>query len=240
MNRLLARAALLAALAVPMAASAQVTSPLPPIPPEGTLLEVTAEGKTTRVPDLATIRAGVVTQAPNAGEAFSGNARQMASVIAAVRAAGVAPRDVQTASVSLQPQYRYGENQPPILTGYQATNSVTVRLRDMDRAGAVVDALVKAGANQVEGPNLMLDQPEAALDEARADAVKRARARAELYARAAGLSVRRIISISEAGAMAGPMPPVMFARAEAAQADTKILPGEQAVTAQVSVRFLLQ
>ncbi|MGS3087700.1 SIMPL domain-containing protein, partial [Escherichia coli] len=84
-------------------------------------------------------------------------------------------------------QYRYTDGQPPAITGYQATNTVSVRFRDVARSGTVLDTLVAEGANQIEGPNLSIDKPDAALDEARTDAVKRARARADLYASAAGM-----------------------------------------------------
>ena len=235
--------AMLPATAAPTAALAQTApAPLSPIPPEATLLEVTAEGRTTRVPDLAIVSAGVVNQAPNAAAAFAANAEQMARVLAALDKAGIARRDTQTAAVQLQPQYRYGDNQPPVVTGYQASNTVTVKLRDIARGGRVIDALAQAGANQVNGPTLTLDKPDAALDEARADAVARARARAELYAKAAGLRVGRILSISEEGSDYSPPPrPMMMARVAAApQADTAMRAGEQEVTVRVAMRFLLQ
>ncbi|HVI98944.1 MAG TPA: SIMPL domain-containing protein [Sphingomonas sp.] len=235
----------IALAAVPLAAmpaAAQTHPAAPAILPDGTLLDVAAEGKSTRVPDLATIRAGVVTQAATAAAALSDNAQRMDRVLSALKAAGVATRDIATANVQLSPQYRYGENQPPAITGYQATNSVSIRFRDIARSGAILDALVKQGANQIDGPNLSLDNPDAALDEARADAVKRARARAELYANAAGLHVDRIISISEEGDNAGMPPPrpVMYAARAEAAADTAIVPGETDVTVRLSVRFLLK
>ncbi len=214
-----------------------------PIIPDGTILEVSATGKTTRVPDIATISAGVVTQSQTAAQALSGNAEQMTKVLAALKSAGVQPRDIATSSVSLQPQYRYENNQPPVITGYQASNNVSIRFRDVARAGKILDTLVAQGANQINGPNLSLDQPDAALDEARADAVARARARAELYAKAAGLSVSRILSISENAEQAGePRPPIAYmARAQAApKADTEIAAGEADVTVTVAVRFLLK
>ena len=154
----------------------------------------------------------------------------------------VAPRDIQTASVALQPQYRYADNQPPAITGYQATNSVAVRFRDIARSGAILDALVREGANQIDGPNLSLDQPEAALDEARTDAVRRARARADLYARAAGMNVVRIVSIAEAGQNDGssPRPPIAFAMRARADAPTPIAAGEADVSVSLNVRFLLR
>lgn len=234
---------LMLAATVPAAsAAAQATVGAVPIQLDGTVLEVSAEGRTSRVPDLATIRAGVLTQAATASAALADNSARMARVLAAVKRAGVADRDLQTANVSLTAQYRYENNQPPQLIGYQATNMLAIRFRDIARAGPILDALVKEGANQIDGPNLSLDNPDAALDEARADAIKRARARAELYARAAGLSVVRILSIGEGGENpGGPQPPVLYARAMKAEAaDTAIAAGERDVTATVNVRFLLK
>lgn len=230
----------LAALPLSAAATAQTApSVAPPIPATGTILDVSAEGRTTRVPDVATIRAGVVSQSPTAAAALTDNAQRMTKVLAALKRAGVAPRDVATASVGLSPQYRYADNQPPVITGYQATNSVSVRFRDVAKSGVILDALVGEGANQIDGPNLSIDQPDAALDEARADAVRRAKARAELYARAAGMRVTRIVSIAESGDNAGGSPPVVFARAAMAKDATQIVAGEKDVTVTLSVRFLL-
>ncbi|HVF95216.1 MAG TPA: SIMPL domain-containing protein [Sphingomonas sp.] len=218
------------------------TSPTvePLVPAAGTILDVTAEGRTTRVPDLATIRAGVVAQAPTAAGALADNAARMTRVLAALRRAGVAARDVATSTVGLAPQYRYGENVPPVITGYQATNGVTIRFRDVGKSGSILDALVAQGANQIDGPELSIDRADAALDEARGDAIKRARARAELYATAAGMKVSRMISIAEAGENSGGGPrPVFAARAQMADAKTEVVPGEKDVTATLSVRFLL-
>ncbi|MDF2493591.1 SIMPL domain-containing protein [Sphingomonas sp.] len=213
-----------------------------PVLPDGTLLDVVATGDITRVPDVATLRAGVVTQAPTATEASTQNANQMARVIAALRSAGIANRDIATASISLSPQYRYGDNQPPVITGYQATNTVSVKFRDISKSGNVLDALVKAGANQIDGPQLSIDQPAAALDAARVDAVKQARARAELYAQAAGLRVDRIVSINEQGENRGdqPRPPVLYARAMKADSAPEMMAGETEVSVTIAVRFLLK
>src|SRR3546814_6679099 len=104
------------------------------------------------------------------------------------------------------PQYRYQENQPPQLVGYQASNMVQVRFRKIEDSGRIIDALVAQGANQINGPSLSVDQADAALDEARTAALAKARQRAELYAKAAGLRVKRFISISEGGAVSPPMP----------------------------------
>ncbi|AQR74394.1 SIMPL domain-containing protein [Sphingomonas sp. LM7] len=224
-----------------MSASAQEARPVV-MPIDGTLLDVSAEGVSTRTPDLAVIQAGVVTQNATAGDAMRQNSTRMATVLAALRRAGVAERDVQTSSIQLSPQYRYAENQPPVITGYQASNQVTVRFRDIAKSGTILDTLVREGANNISGPNLTIEKPEAALDEARTSAVATARARAELYAKAAGLRVDRILSISESGAAQPPMP--IMVRAErfsaAPQADTQIAPGEQELRVALSVRFLLK
>jgi uncharacterized protein len=238
MALLLAGAGLAAATLPAMAQEA----PAAPVLIDGTLLDVVAEGTSTRVPDLALIQAGVVTQAASASEAMQQNAAQMTRVLAALRKAGIAERDLQTARVSLNPQYRYENNQPPVLTGYQASNQVSVRFRDIARSGPILDALVREGANNISGPNLTIEKPEAALDEARTAAIAKARARAELYAKAAGLRVERIVSISEAGAA---RPPVTLSHASrgrvmAADATTEMVAGEQELSVSLSVRFLLK
>lgn len=236
------RTGLLVASAVMLAPNAAAAQDLrvASVPVEGTVLEVVAEGASTRVPDLAVIQAGVITQATTASDAMRQNSARMARVLAALRSAGIAERDVQTSRLALNPQYRYENNQPPILTGYQAANQVSVRFRDIAKTGAILDTLVREGANDISGPNLTLNAPEAAMDEARTDAVAKARARATIYAKAAGLRVDRILTISEAQmAMPVPMPVSFRAKAEAAS-DTAIVAGETRVALSVSVRFLLK
>ncbi|RYY26317.1 MAG: SIMPL domain-containing protein [Sphingomonadales bacterium] len=228
-------AAVVVLAALPATAQDMRVAPL-----DGTVLEVSAEGVSTRVPDVAVIQAGVITQAETASVAMAQNSSRMAAVLAALRASGVAERDLQTASISLNPQYRYENNQPPILTGYQASNQVSIRFRDISKSGAILDTLVKLGANNISGPNLTVDKPEAALDEARTNAIAKARARATLYANAAGLKVDRILTISESGAMPAPMPVVAFRAAKMESADTQVVAGEQQLTVTVSVRFLLK
>lgn len=241
MIRTLPLAALLALTAAPQA-FAQAGSVAQPIPADGTVLDIVAEGTSTRVPDLALIQAGVVTNAPTAGEAMQQNAQRMAAVLAALRKAGIAERDLQTSAVNLAPQYRYQENKPPVITGYQASNQLTVRFRDIARSGTILDALVAQGANNISGPNLTLADEDGALDEARRDAIAKAKARATLYAQAAGLKVDRILLISETGTptVPQPMPMLMRSKAMMAEADTAIVPGEQKIVANVSVRFLLK
>lgn len=227
------------ALAQPAVASAQAV-PVQTI--TGTRLDVAATGEVSRVPDIAVINTGVVTRAATAREAIAQNAAQMQRVVARLRRAGVAERDIQTSAVNLNPEYRYQENQPPVLTGYQVTNQVTVRFRDIEDSGNILDALVAEGANQISGPSLTIDKPEAALDEARLAALTQARARAETYARAIGKRVSRILAISETGGMPRPYEiMVTGARMAAAQsADTKIVPGEQTLSVTLNVTFELE
>jgi uncharacterized protein YggE len=118
----------------------------------GTRLDIVATGEVTRVPDVARISAGVVTQAPTATAAIQQNAQQMTSVRAALRRAGIADRDIQTSQISLNPEYRYTENRAPTLIGYRASNEVSVRFRDIANTGKILDALVAQGANQIHGP----------------------------------------------------------------------------------------
>lgn len=230
----------LAAAALPGAAMAQ-TAAVTPVPTiSGTRLDISAEGEVTRAPDVATISAGVVTQAATAGAAMTENATRMAATVAALKRAGVADRDIQTSSLSLSPQYRYGENMPPVITGYQVSNQVSVRFRDITRAGRILDTLVEQGANQINGPSFSIDRADAALDEARTQAVTKARARAELYARATGLRVKRILAISEVGGYTPPAPVPMMAMARRESADTPVEAGEQKVAITVSVSFELE
>jgi uncharacterized protein YggE len=207
----------------------------------GTRLDITATGEVTRVPDVAIISAGVVSRAATASAAMQDAANRMDRVLAALKRAGVESRDIQTSSVNLNPEYRYPENQSPQLVGYQASNTVTVRFRDIRNSGKILDALVSEGANQINGPSLTVDKPEAALDEARAKAVAEGRARAELYARSLGLHVARVVAVSESGGYAVPPPPPMPVMARAYEsAQTKIEPGEQKLQVTLTMTFELQ
>ena len=193
------------------------------------------------MPDIAVISAGVVTRAATAAAAMQENARRMERVIAALRAAGVADRDIQTSNLSLNAEYHHEDNQPPRLTGYTASNQVNIRFRDIRNSGRVLDVLVAQGANQINGPTLTLDQPQAALDEARANAVTIGRARAQIYARSLGMQVVRIVSVSESGGHFAPPPP-MAERGEmmVAGARTQIVPGEQKYQVALAMVFELR
>jgi len=227
------------ALVVPAVASAQTAVQVQPI--AGTRLDISATGEVSRVPDVAIISTGVVTRAATATAAIQQNAARMDRVRAALKRAGLADKDNQTSSLSLNPDYVYQQNQPPKLTGYQASNNLAVRFRDIGDTGKILDALVSEGANQISGPNLTIDKPEAALDEARVKAIAAGRARAELYARSLGMRVVRLLSVSESGgyAVPPPMPVAMYARAER-DSSTQIDPGEQKLQVSVAMSFELQ
>ena len=218
-----------------MTASAQTA---PPPANDGTLLSISVDAQATRVPDVATLSTGVVTQAADANSALRANAEQMTGVMAAVKAAGIAERDVQTTGINLFPQYRYAENQPPAITGYQASNTVNLKVRDLSKLGKVLDALVASGSNQINGPSFEVDEPESAYDEARRNALQKAQARADMYAKALGLRVRRIVSISEGGGFnpPGPMPMMKMATMDA-RAESPVSPGETALSANLNVVF---
>jgi len=242
MKRVLLAALLLGAAALPAAAEAQ-QSPTVNQSIAGTRLDLSVTGESTRVPDLAIISAGVLSKAPTAGAAIRDNAARMERVIAALRSAGIAERDIQTSSVSLNPEYVYENNKAPRLTGYTANNTVTIRFRDILNSGKVLDVLVAQGANQINGPNLTIDKPQAAMDEARANAIAIGRARAELYARSLGLRVARVVSVSESGSYYAPPPPPPMPERDGglvAMARTQIVPGEQKLQVTLGMVFELQ
>ncbi len=237
-RRLATPIATLAALAVAASAQAQTAAPAQ----TGTRLELQARGEVRVTPDIAVISAGVVTQSADASTAMRENAARMTRVFAALKQAGIAEKDIQTTAVSLAPQYRYTNNEAPVITGYQASNTVSVRFRDIAKSGQVLDVLVKQGANQINGPMLEVESPEAAQDKARLDAIKTLQTRAALYARATGMQVKRILSISESVDYApGPIPMArMMVSAAPAAEKTDIAAGEQSIGVSVSVVFELQ
>ena len=230
-----------ASIPLPAIAAQDVVTVARPV--AGTRVDINASGSVTRIPDLAIISAGVVTKATTASGAIADNAARMERVRAALRRAGIADRDIQTSSINLNPDYRYENNQPPVLTGYQASNNVSIRFRDIRNSGKILDALVAEGANQINGPSLTIDKPEAAYDEARTKALAAGRARAELYARALGMRVIRLLSVSEPGGFT--RPPIAYAASDmvvsgSRVAKTEIDPGSQDLEVTLSMSFELQ
>jgi hypothetical protein len=191
---------------------------------------------------MATLSLGVITEAPTAGEALRLNAERMTKVMAALKKAGLAERDIQTSGLSVSPQYDYANNKPPALRGYQAANQVTATVRDLSRLGPVLDATVGAGANTAGQVNFGLSDPLTAQNAAREAAVKALKAKADLYARATGHTGVRLTALSEGGFVPQPRP-VMKAYAMAAPmaeaAPTPVAPGELNLSITVSGVFEL-
>jgi uncharacterized protein YggE len=229
----LALTALLATTAAPALALAQAAPADRAF--EATTLNLSAGGEVKATPDQAVITLGVQTKAATAAEAMAGDAAQMNQVMAALRRAGLTDRDIQTSNISLNAQYDYQQNQPPRLTGYMASNDVTITVNDLKRVGATLDAVVSAGANQINGISFGLKDPAAAEDAARRAAVVALRAKADLYAQATGYKVTRLINLSEGGGYVA-SPPRVFAMAKAMPggAPTPVSAGELTVRIDVT------
>ncbi len=201
-------------------------------------LSVTGQGDARVAPDQATVQLGVTTQAESASEAMRQNSDQQNGVIQALTGAGIEAADIQTSGLNLTPMVDYGEGRAPRVTGYQASNMVSVRVRDVARLGEVLDAIVTAGANEINGINFTREDNQATEDEARRAAVADARHKAEVLAEAAGLTLGRLVALRDGEAPQGPRPMMMEARM-ASDAKVPIAAGELSVTAQVHVEYAL-
>ncbi|HEX4965306.1 MAG TPA: SIMPL domain-containing protein [Thermoanaerobaculia bacterium] len=247
MRKRLTVAAVLALLALPLTAQ-------PPRPPAAgggpmdavSILTVSGSGQARVAPDLATVRLGVVAQAPTARAAQDQVSRTAGAVLDAIRKVGIAAEDLQTSGLSLSPLYSQsnrpgGESQAPRITGYQANNTVTVRVTDLAKAGPVIDAGLGAGANTLDGVDFGLRNDEAARAQALADAARAARAKAETLAKALGVRLGEILEVTEGGVSVSPPPYPRFgavrAMAESAMAPTPVSAGQVGVEASVTIRY---
>ena len=203
-------------------------------------ITVTGTAEAQAVPDLATITAGVETRAETAAAALAANSEAMAAVLAALDGSGVARRDVQTSQLSISPvyePYREGSPEAQKVSGYEAANMVTVRVRDIAGLGGTVDAVTKAGANRLYGISFDISDPKPALDTARRQAVADARDKATLFAEAAGVKLGPVVRIGEAVNAPGPM--VMRAEAMADKA-APVEGGTVSLQAQVEIVYALE
>ncbi|MFN4025092.1 MAG: SIMPL domain-containing protein [Hyphomonas sp.] len=228
------------------AGSGQIAHPNS-IQPE-TTLNVAAEARINRAPDLAIVTAGVTEERKTASEAMAAQAAAMNGVFNALKAAGIADRDMQISGLSLSPRYDYievadasgrkrGQQQ---LAGYVASNQVTVRVRDLSRLGQTLDSLVSSGGNTLSGVSFGIDDDASVRNEARTKAMRDAIAKAELYASAAGLRIARIVTISEGYEYSpAPMPMARMAMESDMAQSTPMAGGEVGVTASVNVMFEL-
>ena len=198
-------------------------------------LNLSAYGEVKAAPDVATIQFGVVAEAATAAEAMQQNAARMNQVMAALRRAGIAERDLQTSGLNLSAQYDYVQNEPPRLRGYQASNQVTVIINDLSKVGSTADAVVSAGVNQIGGISFGLKDPTAAENQARQLAVRNLQAKAALYSQALGVELGGIRSLTEGGGYAPQPPRPMYARAEMAMdASTPVAAGELTVRIDIT------
>jgi uncharacterized protein YggE len=222
--------ALAVAAATWLAAPALAQTPRPAI-------SVTGEATVSVPPDQAQIDGGVTSDAKTAREASDANNAAMGKVLLALKGAGIDEKDYQTSRLSLQPQYAPNRSGPSPVVGYRASNRVTVRLRDVTKVAGIIDVLVGAGANELGGINFMVSQASKLLDDIREKAIADARRKAEIYAKAAGVTLGEPISISEEGSAApvfrGKMAAPMAAGAAVAQ-------GEETLSVSVSVSWAIK
>jgi uncharacterized protein YggE len=200
---------------------------------------VSGEGKVNVIPDLAQVRSGVTTNAKNVKEAVESNSRIMAAIITALTESGIAQKDIQTAQFSIQPVYSSpDQHSESKLTAYRVSNQVIAKIRHIDKLGDVLERLAVAGATDVWNIDFMVSDPSKALDEARETAIADARRKAEVFARAAGVTLGRVVTIEEESAAAEPL--AMRNRPMAAARDAVAVPiasGENTVRAVVIVGF---
>lgn len=212
------------------------------------VMDLRGHGEVMAVPDTAYINSGVVTEAETARDALTANTEAMTQLIDVLKQAGIDDRDIQTSNFTVQPQYVYpderdsdGYTRPPKISGYRVSNAVTVRIRQLDSLGAVLDQAVSVGANTVNSVSFAVGDPDSLYDDARKRAVADAIAKAELYAEAAGVTLGRIRSISENGPV--PLPKAMDAqvmRMEAVPAAVPVQAGEISYSVDVAIRWELQ
>jgi uncharacterized protein YggE len=231
MSRRLSLAA--AAIAGTLLAAPALAETVPP-----SMISVTGEASVSVAPDQAQIEGGVTSDAETAREASEANNAAMGKVLLALKAAGVAEKDIQTSRLSLQPQYPPNRSGPAPVVGYRASNRVTVRLHDVTRVAGAIDTLVGAGATDIGGINFSVSNASKLLDDAREQAVADARRKAEIYARAAGVTLGAPLSISEEGAP-GPMPFRKMAVGMAAS-PAPVAPGEETLQVTVNVSWAIK
>ncbi len=214
-------------------------APMSSIQPE-TTITLNGRGSVDHAPDIAMISVGVQVEAETASLAMSQQTTKMNGVFAAVKAAGIADRDMQTSTLSLNPVYDYPQNQKPRLRGYNASNQLAIKVRDLKNLGKTLDAVVKGGGNTINGVSFSIDKPESFQNEARVAAIKDAAAKAELYASAVGYKVKRIVTVSEQEYYPQPVPMVArMMNQDAAAESTPVAAGEVSLTQNVNVTFEL-
>ncbi|MDE2378035.1 SIMPL domain-containing protein [Bradyrhizobium sp.] len=204
-------------------------------------ITVSGEATVSVAPDLASIDAGVASDAKTAKEASEANNAAMGKVLLALKGTGIPEKDYQTSRLSLQPQYAPNRTSGPSgVVGFRASNRVTVKIRDVTKLASIIDTLVGAGANDVGNVSFEVTQASKLLDGAREQALADARRKAEVYARAAGVTLGTPLGISEGGP-----PPVPMFRAKAIAAapmasPVPVAPGEETLSVTVTVSWAIK
>ena len=233
--------AMIAVSALALPASAFAASNIE-IDATGPVVELNVFETVDVAPDLATIGAGVTTEAATATEALRQNSAEMQKVVARIKALDVAEKDIQTTGINLNARYDYDQQtQRQVFRGYQASNRVSVILRKIDDTGRVLDALVQAGATDLSGPSFTIDDDTAAKDAARSRAVERAGAQAKAYAAMLGYDGVKVLSISESLSGSGPMPEMAKGRmvADMVAAAPPVQPGMVSAGVNLSISYEL-
>ncbi|WP_066763616.1 SIMPL domain-containing protein [Sphingobium sp. CCH11-B1] len=229
--------------ALPVAAIAQTSVTIAETAP---IVTLNVTESVEAAPDIATVGTGVQTRAQTAQAAMQQNAAQTDKLVAALARAGIARKDIQTSGINLSAQYDYsnrdGQPQGPRFIGYEASNQLTVTLRDIKRIGASLDAMVAAGATNLNGPNFSIEDPSSLHVQARGAALKNAKAQADFYAQAAGYRSARLVSISESNS--GGMPPMSMLQSARFKADaapvTPVEPGQVSASVTLTVQYALE
>ena len=203
---------------------------------EPAVITVTGLGRVSAMPDMAIVQIGVQERARDASLALRAVSGVLEDVFDDVEKAGIEAKDVQTSAVNISPQYNRNSGAEPTLVGYVAASQIRLRVRDLDVLGEILDTVVSSGANRLNGLSLVVADPSPLRDEARRLAVADARAKAELYAQAAGVELGAIVSLSEAVA-SNPIQVQRFAMAEAVAVDVPIAAGEVDTTQSITIVY---
>jgi uncharacterized protein YggE len=230
---------LAAGLVLPLAALAAEPEKREPV------IIVTGEGDAAVAPDLAIITLGVTKTEKSAREALTGNNQAMAALLNALKERGIADKDLQTSDFAIQPQFSYPENadgtqKPPVLVGYQVTNMLTVRIRDIAKLGEILDQTVTLGANQGGDIRFTNDKPEQTIETARIAAVKNAFAKAKVLADAAGVKLGRVVEIADNVSRPEPLPITRMSMAKEASDAVPVATGENSYSVNVNVTFAIE
>jgi uncharacterized protein YggE len=224
-------------LAAAIAAVAWLSAPaLAQVPPPA--ISVTGEATVSVAPDQAQIDAGVTSEAKTAREASEANNAAMGKVLLALKGANIDEKDYQTSRLSLQPQYAPNRTGPNAITGYRASNRVSIKLRDITKVANIIDTLVGAGANEIGGIHFVVSQASKVLDEAREKAVTDARRKAEIYAKAAGVNLGEPLSITEEGS--APQPVFRGKVAAPMSITAPVAQGEETLSVSVNVSWAIK